>query len=183
MSQRADSDLMRVFESFATFGDRCVFRYVVPRCRAIQFRCYCALILLMPPISSLQLPFPALPTAARWIILASRSSPVTRTVRSTKRLMSRPAAFAFKRLTRQLFRPSFFSSAVLDNNLTPIEVDIIFSRVKQRKERRLRFPEFRLAIAEMARVKVRIFILPVASRGATKCIYIPANFTPATNHQ
>ena len=38
MSQRADSDLMRVFESFATFGDRCVFCYVVPRCRAIQLR-------------------------------------------------------------------------------------------------------------------------------------------------
>lgn len=47
------------------------------------------------------------------------------------------------------------TSAVLDSLLTPTDVDIIFARVKPRTERKIRFPEFKRALDEMARVKVR----------------------------
>lgn len=46
-------------------------------------------------------------------------------------------------------------TGILDAHLTPIAVDIVFSRVKQRKERRIRFAEFKRALAEMAQTKVR----------------------------
>ena len=44
---------------------------------------------------------------------------------------------------------------VLDNNLTPTEVDMIFVRSKSKGERRIKFREFVEAVHKMAAAKVR----------------------------
>ena len=62
MSQRVDSDLMRVFESFATFGDRCVIIDAVSTCRDPSTKSgdklrVCVSVFLRHPIPHSNLPF------------------------------------------------------------------------------------------------------------------------------
>lgn len=48
---------------------------------------------------------------------------------------------------------------VLDNNLTPTEVDMIFVRSKSKGERRIKYREFVDAVHKMAAAKVRGVLL------------------------